>query len=427
MCDPLRQSECRRVILENKAAFAVIIDTRIQEEDFARVVRGLFPAWNAVANYFFSPRGRVWVLWDPSRIAFTPTGFSFHAIHGHLQILGGQSFQVSCVYAGHSTIDRRPLWEELVGLSNTVGEFPWLVMGDFNAILHQGERDGGSTVWSQSANEMRNCLDEASLFDLRFFGHRFTWSNRQEGDRRIHRKIDRVLTNGQWIGLFPFAEAVFHQPGMSDHSAVSVDLGCGRVLRPPFRFFNMWVSHPRFLETVGEAWNTSVDGFVMYQVARKLKVVKGALKTLNRSDFSDISRRVHDAKAALDSVQDELQGDRTSVDLARQEKVCIQLYEELRTKEECFFKQKSRIRWLKEGDLNTRFFHSSVVDRQHRNRITSIMDEEGGVIQEGGLLLLILWTTLTVFWGLKGSVIALPILSWANTCCGEFLMRSRRL
>eukprot|EP00253_Pinus_taeda_P034089 PITA_34089 len=43
---------------------------------------------------------------------------------------------------------------------------------------------------------------------------------------------------------------------------------------------------------------------------------------------------------------------------------------------EIFWRQKSRVQWLKEGERNTRFFHRSTLANQAHNRISSIKDEE---------------------------------------------------
>lgn len=45
--------------------------------------------------------------------------------------------------------------------------------------------------------------------------------------------------------------------------------------------------------------------------------------------------------------------------------------------EEIFFRQKSRIRWLKEGDANTSFFHKSVIANLSRNIIYMLRDDVG--------------------------------------------------
>lgn len=51
--------------------------------------------------------------------------------------------------------------------------------------------------------------------------------------------------------------------------------------------------------------------------------------------------------------------------------------EERRKQEEILWKQKSRIRWLKEGERNTKFFHKTTVQRRMHNTISFIQKQEG--------------------------------------------------
>lgn len=53
-----------------------------------------------------------------------------------------------------------------------------------------------------------------------------------------------------------------------------------------------------------------------------------------------------------------------------------QEWEKLCKREEIFWKQKSRVRWLKEGEHNNRFFHRSKIANRTHNRISSIKDED---------------------------------------------------
>lgn len=50
--------------------------------------------------------------------------------------------------------------------------------------------------------------------------------------------------------------------------------------------------------------------------------------------------------------------------------------------EEIYWKQRSRVRWLREGDRNSKFFHQTTLDRRMRNKIVQIRDSEGAWLEE---------------------------------------------
>ena len=52
-----------------------------------------------------------------------------------------------------------------------------------------------------------------------------------------------------------------------------------------------------------------------------------------------------------------------------------------------FWRQKSRVLWLREGDRNSKYFHALVRQRRARNRITQLLDDNGNVVgDEEGLV-----------------------------------------
>ena len=55
--------------------------------------------------------------------------------------------------------------------------------------------------------------------------------------------------------------------------------------------------------------------------------------------------------------------------LAAQEQSLHDQLDERRKQEEILWKQKSRIKWLKEGEINTKLFHRSTIQRRMHNRI----------------------------------------------------------
>ena len=67
-------------------------------------------------------------------------------------------------------------------------------------------------------------------------------------------------------------------------------------------------------------------------------------------------------------------------DLYLKEKNLLLEYEKIIEREEIFWKQKSRVQWLKEGEWNTIFFHRSTIANRSHNRISSIKDEGGHLL-----------------------------------------------
>lgn len=45
--------------------------------------------------------------------------------------------------------------------------------------------------------------------------------------------------------------------------------------------------------------------------------------------------------------------------------------------EDVYWKQRARANWLREGDKNTRFFHSKATVRKRKNKIWGIEDAQG--------------------------------------------------
>lgn len=74
-------------------------------------------------------------------------------------------------------MDRRPLWDSLLSIAG-VHDLPWMVVGDFNAILDVSDRVGGRLPQAADTLDFAACLNAAGLSDLAGSKHKNVWSDR---------------------------------------------------------------------------------------------------------------------------------------------------------------------------------------------------------------------------------------------------------
>ncbi|KAF8020368.1 hypothetical protein BT93_G0923 [Corymbia citriodora subsp. variegata] len=236
LVDPVCQGEARKLVRSHNLCCLGILETKVSAGHFVDVSSKIIPGWHWNSNYDFSPRGRIWVGWDPSRVSFDIVLAHAQAIRGKItEPSFGISFDVSFIYGEHTFVAR----------SSSRGNSPWLVAGDFDVIHDPSDRLGGSTAWISSFDELKNCLSQALLDDLRYVGYRYTWSCSSGINRKL-RKIDRVLVNSKWCQDFSYSEASFLPPGISDHTPMIVRVTNPVARNKPFKFFNFWMEHPHF-------------------------------------------------------------------------------------------------------------------------------------------------------------------------------------
>jgi hypothetical protein len=72
---------------------------------------------------------------------------------------------------------------------------------------------------------------------------------------------------------------------------------------------------------------------------------------------------------------DRLRGNHDIVDSGRYKEV-QEKHARLLVQEEAYWKQRAKMHWLKDGDLNTKFFHMSATTRQRAKKIDKLVNEE---------------------------------------------------
>ncbi|XP_074304660.1 uncharacterized protein LOC141639429 [Silene latifolia] len=89
--------------------------------------------------------------------------------------------------------------------------------GDFNIIRDAQEKISNTPPDLNDITEFNSCLERCGLDDLPDIGCEFTWFNKHDLSTRVYSKLDRVLTNADWILTFTQTYASFPSPNVSDH------------------------------------------------------------------------------------------------------------------------------------------------------------------------------------------------------------------
>ncbi|XP_057790861.1 uncharacterized protein LOC131007971 [Salvia miltiorrhiza] len=112
-----------------------------------------------------------------------------------------------------------------------------------------------------------------------------------------------------------------------------------------------------------------IEGWSFFVVKEKLKKLKEALKVWNRSSFGEIGNKIHELQKELqDKDKEDEQSCLGESDIIRRNEIQAQLSLQLKNKQ-MVLQQKAKLKWLKEGDINSGFFHRAIRGRRLKNDI----------------------------------------------------------
>ncbi|XP_074288700.1 uncharacterized protein LOC141613857 [Silene latifolia] len=247
-------------------------------------------------------------------------------------------------------------------------------------ITETKDRIGGAEVsWAEMA-PMRSMVLDCQLYDMKASGSYYTWNNKHEDATRVYSRIDRVLMNDQWFGSFPEAIATFSPEGLYDHCPCLINTDAIFVKRKTsFKYYNMWALFDDFAYNVENSWYEETVGTLMFRVVHKLKKLKPVLQQLNKDQFSDIENLTHVTELALKHFQQQLSCDPLNDMVCHAERECAQELRVLIKARNSYLAQKAKEIWVREGDANTSFFHSSIKKRRMRNRVYNVKDMDGNL------------------------------------------------
>lgn len=255
--DPDKHAPFCQWLASHQPSFGVILESHIKNHNLSHLMNKLCRGWNYTSNHSMDEDGRIILIWKDT-VALRVLQQSKQAVTCEIKLPGSQPFVYTAVYASNEAEERTDLWVELLNTANAfaLDQVPWIMGGDFNQIMHFSEHSNPDVnCLSSRMVEFKDCLTQTGLYDLRYQGPVFTWTNKQP-DSPVAKKLDRLLINSQVLNLFPNCSSFFLPALTSDHSPCILDLAYKTPTHGtrPFKFYNYLTKHPNFLQVVDDAW-----------------------------------------------------------------------------------------------------------------------------------------------------------------------------
>ena len=161
----------------------------------------------------------------------------------------------------------------------------------------------------------------------------------------------------------------------SDHKALWITpehMYCN--FQKPFRFEQMWLTNKGCSDTVGVVWSINCNESWDTRVLRKLESCGAALMKWSTKSFGSVKKQLESSRNRLKTAKNHAIrfGDSSRMSLLEDE------VNQLLDKEAKIWRQRSKVAWLRDGDCNTRFFHSKASQHRRWNYITKLHDANGG-------------------------------------------------
>ncbi|XP_048608961.1 uncharacterized protein LOC125584486 [Brassica napus] len=277
---------------------------------------------------------------------------------------------------GDPVIERRDqVWERLTRFSTT-RTGPWFMIGDFNEITGHNEKEGGRQRLDSSFLPFKQMLTDCGMLEFPFTGDMLSWVGKRAGGTTVRCRLDRAVGNPDWHEKFPHSNMKYMRLWGSDHRPILADILIKPMRRSKkFKFDKRWLDNEELRQVILEGWK-SPDLPPNANIMEHISSCRRALSEWRRQHNVNSAKLVEELKEKVEGMYAD--DNATTAEIAAALK---ELSDALKA-EEMFWKQKSRVFWLREGDRNTKYFHALTKQRRARNKITQLLDAHGNVVED---------------------------------------------
>lgn len=175
------------------------------------------------------------------------------------------------------------------------------------------------------------------------------------------------------MDLFPNVKLVNFIASHSDNSPILIHYDHGQQNRRnyAFRFENCWLQEERFEEIIQNGWRHGENHDIMHRIVLCAEELEKWNIFLHRNKKEELERH----KDTMERCRWNHDLDSTSRFFEAQRD-----HNKALIREDIYWKIRAKMNWLRDGDLNTKFFHLSATARKNFQKIDMPMQEGGGEV-----------------------------------------------
>lgn len=360
----------REVILTHKPQLLFLSETRTAQAESLRL-KLKFDCCFSVERCGLG--GGLALMWNKDLQVLVRSFNNFH-IDSIIKDGSSPGWRFTGFYGDPVTSERENSWL-LVGRLARNSDLPWLVGGDFNAILSAYEKEGGSNKTVKEIMRFQEALNMCSLCDLGWNGNIFTWCNRRFKKGLIKERLDRYVASYDWSIRFPGSKVTNIDAIGSDHVPIMLEVfglenQYGKFRKKwgyRFRFEEMWAEYEECEQVVKSCWDGSGD------LVEKSENCKQKLGAWSKRKFKGRFTILKNLKKEISKLKSLPPSSENAEKILKAEKEADNFLKE----EVVYWSQRAKAVWLEKGDRNTKFFHARASARRKNNTISGLEDHDG--------------------------------------------------
>ena len=379
--DQAKRDAVREFIGTVRVNLVCLQETKLAVIDSFTVMQCLGPSFDGFAYLpAQETRGGILLAWDSSQLQVDQVFLDDFVLTARVSSLNSEPWWISVVYGPQCREEKVEFLRQIVE-RRTLTPGAWLAIGDFNMIMRASEKNNNNLDRGMMTR-FRNMVHQLELKELYMHGRLYTWSNGRQVPTMT--RIDRALASVDWDLQFPDALLQTLSSSVSDHAPLHLSLSACTRPKHRFKFELFWANLEGFQEAVAEAW--VCDPAITDPFKRLDALLRNTAKHLQawgQRSVGNIKLQIAMANAIIyrfDVAQEHRELTLNEDWLRRTLKLVVL---GLASLERTIARQRSRIRWLKEGDANTKLFHAVANGRRCKNFIAAV-NWEGETLTDQG-------------------------------------------